>query len=327
MRRGSAFIYHCSEGQPGTVVAQEFVDAERAGCLQARFVAVHANAADPARFKAWRAHAGAIAWSPFSNLWLYGRTTDVPAAQREQITVCLGSDWAPSGTKHVLGEVKVARLVSDHLGWGLSDEQLVAMMTSSPGDVLARAWRRQLGRLQPKAIGDVLVLKAGARANPYAAVVGATERDVELVVVAGQARYGTPELMTQATTQPVTTISVAGQDRSLQLTHADTADGWQWPDVVARMEQVRADPKGEIEKAQTKLAAFAGRLDRDEAPLRLALDMPSGLGPVGGLPKDLDDVHVPALETLTHDADWLAGLVGKGFHGGLLDGLSRYYPA
>ena len=46
------------------VVAQEFVDAERAGCLQARFVAVHANAADPARFAAWRAHAGAIAWSP-----------------------------------------------------------------------------------------------------------------------------------------------------------------------------------------------------------------------------------------------------------------------
>ena len=46
----AVFIYHCAEGQPGTIVAREFTDAERAGCLQSRFVAVHANAADPAAF-------------------------------------------------------------------------------------------------------------------------------------------------------------------------------------------------------------------------------------------------------------------------------------
>jgi cytosine/adenosine deaminase-related metal-dependent hydrolase len=328
MRKGATFIYHCSEGQPGTVVAREFVDAERAGCLQARFVAVHANAADTARFAAWRKRAGAIAWSPFSNLWLYGKTTDVPAAQRERITVCLGSDWAPSGTKHVLGEVKVARLVSDELGWGLTDQQLVTMMTAAPGDVLARAWRRQLGRLQPKAIGDVLVLSASSRADPYRAVVSATEQDVELVVIAGRARYGTAELMAEAASQPVTTITVAGQNRSLQLTREDdTAAGWDWKDVVTRIEQVRKNPKAEIEKAQGRLSAFAGRLEQPEAPLRLALDMPTGLGPVGGLPKDLDDVQVPPLQSLTHDQDWLNALVGRGFHDGLLDGLSRYYPA
>ena len=59
-----------------------------------------------ANWPGWRT-AGAIAWSPFSNLWLYGETTDVPAARDAGIKVCLGSDWAPSGTKHVLGELKV----------------------------------------------------------------------------------------------------------------------------------------------------------------------------------------------------------------------------
>jgi hypothetical protein len=66
-------------------------------------------------------------------------------------------------------------------------------------------------------------------------------------------------------------------------------------------------------------------MDHREAPLRLALDMPTGLAPVGGLPKDLTQVVVPPLQSLTHDADWLASLPGRGFHGGVLDGLASYY--
>ncbi|WP_460459180.1 amidohydrolase family protein [Angustibacter peucedani] len=327
MRQGSSFIYHCSEGQRGSLVAREFTAAEQAGCLQERFVAVHANAVDPARFAAWSQRPGAIAWSPFSNLWLYGQTTDVPAARAAGITVCLGSDWAPSGTKHVLGEVKVARTVSDQLGWGLTDRDLVEMVTSSPGDVLARSWKRQVGRLEPGAIADVLVLHASRTAAPYRAVVRSTEPDVQLVVVAGRARYGTATLMGRAAADPVTSITVAGQDRRLALSPPDDATAsWAWSDVVDRMEQVRAHPKAEIEKAQGHLAAFAGRLDARDAPLRLALDMPTGVGPVGGLPKDLDDVVVPPLQSLSHDAAWLDSLVGRGFHGGVLDELATYYP-
>jgi 5-methylthioadenosine/S-adenosylhomocysteine deaminase len=98
MRAGSAFIYHCSEGQRGSLVAREFSDAAAAGCLQPRFIAVHANAVDPAVYSHWKSP-GAIAWSPFSNLWLYGQTTDVPAARAQGISVCLaqiGRRRAPS---------------------------------------------------------------------------------------------------------------------------------------------------------------------------------------------------------------------------------------
>jgi cytosine/adenosine deaminase-related metal-dependent hydrolase len=325
MRQGSTFVYHCAEGRRGTIVAREWADAAHAGCLQEHFVAVHTNAVEPGVYGAWH-DPGAIAWSPFSNLWLYGQTTDVAAARSAGVPVCLGSDWAPSGTKHVLAEAKVARVVADEQGWSLSDAELVAMMTSAPGDVLARSWHRQVGRLQPGAIADVLVVSARRGARPYARVLAATERDVELVVVEGRPRYGTPALMKAAGAAPVTPITVAGERRSLSLTQPDDiAAGWAWDAVVDRMEEVRADPAAEIRTAQGHLAAWAGRLDRRDAPLRLALDMPTGLGPVGGLPKDLGDVVVPPLQSLTHDSDWLESLSGRGFHDGMLDALTGYY--
>jgi 5-methylthioadenosine/S-adenosylhomocysteine deaminase len=325
MRKGSTFIYHCAEGQPGSIVAREYQDADLAGCLGPRFVAVHANAIDPAWLADW-ADPGAIAWSPFSNLWLYGSTTDVPGARARQVTVCLGSDWAPSGAKHVLGEVKVARLVADHLGWSLTDEDLVRMVTSGPGDILLRSWGRQVGRIQPGAFADIVVIKAKAGVNPFRRIVGATERDVELVVIDGRPRYGTVERMTEANADPVTPITVAGEDRRLALTQSDDrGSGWIWQDVLTRMEEVRADPATAIRDAQRALAKFAGRLDDTDAPLRLALDMPTGLAPVGGLPKDLTQVVIPPLQSLSHDAEWLDSVAGRGFHDGVLDGLAGYY--
>ena len=323
MRNGSAFIYHCAEGQPGSIVAREFTDAEKAGCLQSRFIAVHANAADSAGFARWNDQ-GAIAWSPFSNLWLYGTTTDVPSAQASGITICLGSDWAPSGTKNVLGELKAAQLTAASLGWDLSDADLVKMVTCNPGDVLERAWQRQVGRLQPGAQADLVVIKAKPRVSAFNRIVAATEDDIDLVVIDGQPRYGTPELMVDATT--TTDLTVNGRAMKLALSQpSDPSKAWQWTEVVERMEEVRANPKRELEAANAMYARWAGKLDDDEAPLRLALDMPTGLAPVGGLPKDLGQIDIPPLESLTHDGAWLDSLPNRGFHGGVLDDLASYY--
>ena len=327
MRNGAAFIYHCAEGQRDSIVAQEYLDADHAGCLAARFIGVHLNAINPAWLADW-AEPGAIAWSSFSNLWLYGKgqTTDIPAAQARGITICLGSDWAPSGTKHVLGEVKAARLVADERGWAMPDVDLVRMITCGPGDVLARSWGRQVGRLQPGAIADLLIVHAEPRAKPFPRIVAATERDVELVIIDGRARYGTPALMAAAGADPVTQLPVAGRDMMLSLTRPDDpAAGWAWQDVLDRIEEVRANPVEAIREAERGYAAFAGHLDAPGAPLRLALDMPTGLAPVGGLPKDLSLVKVPPLQSLTHDQDWLTDVVGHGFHDGVLDGLAACY--
>ena len=323
--RNALFIYHCSEGQRGSLVAREFRAAAQAGCLQGHFVAVHCNAIDPAMFASWR-QPGAVVWSPLSNFWLYGQTTDVPAARDAGVTVCLGSDWTPSGSRNVLGELKAARVVADAAGWGLSDADLVRMVTCNPGDVLARGWPRQVGRLQPGAVADLTVVSASRRADPFSTLVRATEKDVRLVVVDGQARYGTPQLMSSAKAGETTTVRVAGESRRLALRRSDEpAVPWAWEEVVERLEAVRADPRSEIERARSRIAASASAFGDVDAPLRLALDMPTGLAPVGGLPKDLGVIRIPSLDPLDQDGAWARSLHGRAFHGGVLDPLVEFY--
>ena len=56
-----------------------------------------------------------MVWSPLSNLLLYGATARVDAAKRAGVRIGLGSDWSPSGSKNLLGELKVAWLYSQHM--------------------------------------------------------------------------------------------------------------------------------------------------------------------------------------------------------------------
>jgi hypothetical protein len=53
--------------------------------------------------------------------------------------------------------------------------------------------------------------------------------------------------------------------------------------------------------------------------------MPTGLAPIGGLPKDLNELVIPPLQSLTHDDEWLDSVIGRGFHSGVLDGLATFY--
>src|SRR3954454_1053062 len=92
------------------------------------------------------AHGGSMVWSPISNLLLYGQTADVGAAIKHGVPIALGSDWAPSGSKNLLGELKAARLAADLSGVALADRDLAAMVTSTPAAMLG--WEQQLGSLE-----------------------------------------------------------------------------------------------------------------------------------------------------------------------------------
>ena len=185
-----------------------------------------------------------------------------------------------------------------------------------------------------------MVLKAKRGADAFSTIVASTEEAVDLVVIDGIPRYGTPDLTgtslpaaagamaaTFGPQQPGTTTIQVG-DRSMRLLlgqPSDPSSTWEWSEVLDRLEEVRANPRREVEAAQAMYGRWAGRLDDPDAPLRLALDMPTGLAPIGGLPKDLDDLVVPPLQTLTHDQEWLDSLSGRGFHNDLLEGLAAYY--
>jgi 5-methylthioadenosine/S-adenosylhomocysteine deaminase len=327
---GAGFIYHCAEGQVGSIVAREFVDVANAGCLLKTFIGIHCNAVAGAEWKRWaKAQAGTIVWSPFSNLWLYGSTTDIPAARSQGIRVSLGSDWGPSGTKHVLGELKVAKLASRKLGFGLADKDLVKMVTTNPGDALAQCWTRTIGRLVPGGYGDVTVLRPKGNGDVWSQVVAATEKDVMLVVYNSLPRYGDAGVMIAARPTVSSPLTVTGIPRRFAIPDPDDATrAWSWADITKRLNAVRKDPAGAVAHADARRRSFAGRRDADRAPLELVLDMPGGPGRLmaGVVPKHPENVVIPPLPSFTHDRAFLAAIRGHGFHAGLLDGLAGFYP-
>jgi cytosine/adenosine deaminase-related metal-dependent hydrolase len=327
MSRGAGFVYHCAEGQPGSVVAREFTDVANAGCLAKTLVAIHCNAVADSDWQRWQpTDAGAVVWSPFSNLWLYGSTTNLAAAKNSGVSICLGSDWGPSGTKHVLAELKVAKLAAKKQKFDLTDRDLVAMITSNAGDVLSRCWSRQIGRLVPGSFGDVTVLRPNGNGDVWSQIVNATEREVMLVVVGGQPRYGDADAMTAAGAALVTTLTVSSRKRKLAIPDPqDQSKAFQWTDIVASLDAVRKDPAGALHRAEGRRRSYAGPITSPSAPLELALDMPTGGAAYAGPPPDPAQVEIPRLPSLVHDQAFFDDIHGRGFHGGLLDGLAGFY--
>jgi cytosine/adenosine deaminase-related metal-dependent hydrolase len=48
-----------------------------------------------------------LVWSPLSNLLLYGQTALVYDALKAGVLVLLGTDWSPSGSRHLLDELNI----------------------------------------------------------------------------------------------------------------------------------------------------------------------------------------------------------------------------
>jgi 5-methylthioadenosine/S-adenosylhomocysteine deaminase len=153
--------------------------------VQRLLVAIHGTTLGLTQFAALAAGGATLVWSPFSNLWLYGTTANIEQATAAGLRICLRSDWAPSGAKNVLWELKVADL------WNraqpqpvFTDQQLCRLVTANPGDALAQAWPHPVGRLQPGVAADLIVV-ANRNPDSYTNLIRATEGDIQLVLVGG----------------------------------------------------------------------------------------------------------------------------------------------
>ncbi|MFF0448908.1 hypothetical protein ACFYT4_21290 [Streptomyces sp. NPDC004609] len=327
-------IYHVAEGRPGSLVRREFEELEP--CLKPGLIGVHGTALGAPDFQHWQnavaeidaAERGTLVWSPFSNYWLYHDTTNVIEADRKGLRIALGSDWSPSGTKHVLGELKVADAVNGHaLGGRFSDRDLCDMVTANPGDALATAWGPQVGRLRRGGAADLLVLERHTPGQDvYRTVIEATERHVRLVVVRGRPFYGTPSLMTAAGATDTDTITVAGLKRRVAVRQPDRTDArLDWPGVRRALEKVRKDPVAAWHDSQDALAGWGGPLDDPDAPLVLFGDMPEGdLGAFAAGGEVPPGLEIPHLDPLTHDAAYFAAVTRSGVP--QLQHLAGYYP-
>lgn len=192
-----AWLVHLAEGvrdadrRPGDPISSraEFATLETKGLLTDRTVIVHGSALERADFARMRLAGAKLVWSPLSNLLLYGTTTDVRSAMSERVPVSLGTDWTPSGSRTLLGELKIASdLLRDERARTLAD-----MVTRNPAQALGRS--DELGSIEAGKLADLVLLRRSRRGDVYRALVEASERDVALVLVGGDPLAGEPELM------------------------------------------------------------------------------------------------------------------------------------
>lgn len=209
----SAWLYHMAEGiderarqewsypefDPSKPFSTSRSRFNRPGAVEADLVwpglvGVHCTAMTEDDFRQWRQITGEaprLVWSPTSNLLLYGQTTDINAAQRVGAVIALGTDWAPSGTKNLLWELKVVHRLNQQSSPRLfrGYKQLVELVTTNPARILG--WQDKVGQLRVGYHADVLVVDdLHETSSGYKNLILATEPNVQLVFVGGNPLYG-----------------------------------------------------------------------------------------------------------------------------------------
>ena len=188
-------VIHLAEGASARM-AGEFNSIKDSGLLGPELIAIHGvGLTEPQLIE--MAKAGAkLVWSPLSNFMLYGKTANVAAARRAGLSISLAPDWAPSGSKSVLGELKVADLVNKHdLKLLFTDHELVEMVTRNPA--VAMDWSKRLGQISEGYLADVIVVD-DKNADPYRNLIAAIEENIQMVIVRGEPLYGDAALMQAA---------------------------------------------------------------------------------------------------------------------------------
>jgi cytosine/adenosine deaminase-related metal-dependent hydrolase len=272
-KEDSCFLLHLSEGvsaprQTDSMARRHFLALQVAPdewALNNRFAGIHAAGLLPEDFEVLARHGGSIIWSPLSNLLLYGSTARVDAARHAGVRIGLGSDWSPSGSKNLLGELKVAWLYSQHLLDGdFSARDLFAMATRDAAAILK--WDTALGSLEAGKRADLIVID-GKSGDPYEAFIKAQETSIRLVMINGVARYGMPALMTTLGAAG-STWTVAGRTRRIFLDQHTTD-----PDVATVS---LSDARSALKGALRNMPELARELEtpRSRSLARAALDAP-----------------------------------------------------
>lgn len=215
LKKKSCMLLHLSEGTDARAHAHfdtlKLPDGQVA--ITKALAGIHCVALTREDFRLMASLKGAMVWSPLSNLLLYGATADVKAARDEGVLIGLGSDWSPSGSKNLLGEIKIAKRFSQSAGGIFTDKEIVSMATRNGAKILK--WDKAVGSIQAGKRADFIVVR-GRSGEPYQKLIEANEGDIELVVIDGVPRAGVPTLMPA----PAATIErwkVGGKERLLNI--------------------------------------------------------------------------------------------------------------
>jgi cytosine/adenosine deaminase-related metal-dependent hydrolase len=255
LRKCSCLLLHLSEGKDAAA-RNHFLSlhlSNGAWAITDALAGIHCAALTADDFKVLRDHGGSMVWSPLSNMLLYGATADVAAAKAADVRMALGSDWSPSGSKNLLGELKVARLFSRQNGGLFTDSDLVRMVTSNAAAILK--WDKRVGSIEAGKYADLVVID-GSAGDPYATLIEATEASVQLVMIGGAPRFGAAAVMNTLGASGER-VRISGSDHVLSLD--GTAED---PDVAKiSLAQARESLTGVL----SDLSGFASRTQAELA--------------------------------------------------------------
>lgn len=249
----STLLLHLCEGTDDVARSrfERLRISSRRWAITPELTGIHCAGLTRSNFGTFGRRGGSMVWSPFSNLLLYGATARVLQARAAGVTIALGSDWSPSGSKNLLAELKVADALNRRFpaSQRFTSAELVAMVTTNPARILH--WDAHIGSLEPGKRADLLAV-SGTGTDDYQHLVDATEASVALVVINGVPRYGLGALLS-AFQAPTETVRVAGTTRSLFL-EQKTADP-----VVGRLRLSEATDR--LRDGMVNLPALARALE------------------------------------------------------------------
>jgi 5-methylthioadenosine/S-adenosylhomocysteine deaminase len=269
LRQRKCFILHLSEGTDDAARSHFLaLKLGRRWAITDSLAGIHCAALKAEDFMVMGRRHASMVWSPLSNLLLYGHTAAVKSARAAGLRIGLGSDWSPTGSKNLLGELKVAKLVSDAENVFDHDREMIAMATREAARILR--WDASLGTLEPAKRADLIVVD-GRSGDPYDALLHADERSLRLVMIGGVPRFGLPTVL-ERLGAPGEEISVGGRKRVLNLKQ-ETADPvvgeLEYGEARTRLRDALAHLK-ELRKRQEQ-QGVAGFAMFEGGPLRWAL--------------------------------------------------------
>jgi cytosine/adenosine deaminase-related metal-dependent hydrolase len=238
-----AYLIHVGEGTDARALG-EFGTLSSVtttpGCLLAPQTTItHGVAFTATEFSTMAQKGVKLTWSPASNVSLYGATADIPTALTAGVTVALAPDWSMGGSQNLLDEMRFADSWDNaHFGNRLSSKDLLAMTTTSAAAVLGLG--DKIGKVAVGYYADIAVY-AGDTANPYDAILAATPKNVQLVMVGGSVLYGESALVGAQLHDPACeTLDVCGVQKSLCIATSDASN---------KLNQTYADIKSALEAA------------------------------------------------------------------------------
>lgn len=128
-----------------------------------------------------------IVWSPVSNLLLYNDTLPIEILLAENINVCLGTDWTPSGSKHMLDEMKFARYYCDRFKIKCSNKQIFDMASVNSAKALGNL---NYSVIKEGAFADLFVFKSNDSDNVLENLLNNEDEKIMFSMINGRIIYG-----------------------------------------------------------------------------------------------------------------------------------------